>query len=54
MKTTVCLKYFANDCSSSIKKFLIFCYLSGNGNHKKILYISGNSNPENLLIFWKM
>ena len=37
--------------SSSIKKFLIFSYTSGNGNAQKIIYLSGNGNSKKLLIF---
>ena len=37
--------------SSSAKKFLIFSYISGNGNPIKILYILGNRNSKKLLIF---
>ena len=38
---------------SVIKKFLIFSYISGNGNPLKIPYISENSNPKKLLYFRK-
>ena len=40
--------------SSSIKKLLIFSYISGNGNSKTILYTSGNRNPKKLLIIQEM
>ena len=42
--------------SSNIKKFLIFSYISGNENHKKILYILGNRkrSSKKLLIFQEM
>ena len=36
------------------KEFLIFSYISGNGNPEKIPYISGNRNPTKLLIFQEM
>ena len=31
--------------SSDTKKFIIFSYISGNGNPEKIPYIAGNRNP---------
>ena len=37
-----------------IKKIILFSYISGNKNPKKILYISGNGNPIKLLIFREM
>ena len=36
---------------SSIKKIIIFSYISGNGNLEKNSQISGNGNPKKLLIF---
>ena len=38
---------------SNIKKLLIFFYILGNRNPKKIAYILGNKNPEKFLIFRK-
>ena len=40
--------------SSSIKKILIFSYISGKENPPKILYIPGNGNSKKLLIYWEM
>ena len=42
--------------SSNIKKLLIFSYISGNENRKKILYILGNRkrSSKKLLIFQEM
>ena len=39
---------------SNNKIFFIVSSISGNGNHKKIIYILGNRNPKKLLIFQKM
>ena len=39
--------------SSSIKKFLIFCCIFGNGNHKKLLIFHEAEILENLLYFRK-
>ena len=37
-----------------IENFLIFSYISANGNPPNILYISGKVNPKKLLIFQEM
>ena len=40
-------------CSFLKNSFLIFSYISGNRNLKKIIYISGDRSPKKLLIFHK-
>ena len=40
--------------SFSIKKFLILSNISEKENYKKSFYISGNRNPQDLLIFQKI
>ena len=37
--------------SSNTKKFIMFSYISGNGNPENIPYIAGNRNPKKLPIF---
>ena len=39
---------------SSIKKFLILSYISGNGNPPKIIYTLANGNSKKLLISLEM
>ena len=39
--------------SFSIKKFLIFSYISGNVYHKIVLFILGNRKPKRRLLFQK-